>query len=315
MKGLELCEAFFFECGEPLFVKECKEYLPYLAFGLVGGGSECYGYDDAISQDHDFEAGFCVFLPDEAKISRRAAFLLERTYARLPKEYRGIRRPMLSPVGGNRHGVLRLSDFLLEKLGVPDGVLDPDMWLSIPQHYLCEVTNGKLFRDDLGAFTALRARLAEMPRDVRYKRLAGQLLMADQAGPYNYSRCLSHGEAGAAQIALFHFVQHMIEAIFLLNRRYMPYYKWQLRALRSLPLLSELADVFEFLLSTPNDEKCAKEKAGIVADSASMLVRALKEAGLSEADSPTLSAHAYAINDRITDPALRNRHILCAVSS
>ncbi len=315
MRGLELCEAFYRECGEPLFEKECKEYLPYLAFGLVGGGSECYGYDDEVSRDHDFEAGFCVFLPDEDVIDRRTAFLLERTYARLPREYRGIKRSLLSPVGGNRHGVLRLSDFLTEKLGAGDGKLDTDAWLSIPEHYLCEVTNGKLFRDDFGAFTAVRAGLSEMPRDVRYKRLAGNLLLAAQAGPYNYTRCLAHGEAGAAQLALFHFVEHMTASVFLLNRRYMPYYKWQMRALRSLPGLSELADIFEFLLSTPNDEGCAKEKAGIVRDCVAMLVEALKEEGLSNEKSPELEAHAYAVNGKISDPLLRNRHILCAVSS
>ncbi len=315
MRGLELCEAFFREYGEPLFEKEFKEYMPRLAFGLVGSGSECYGYDDEVSRDHDFEAGFCVFLPDEEVIDRRTAFLMERAYSRLPREYRGSRRSLLSPVGGNRHGVLRLSDFLTEKLGVSDGILDTDAWLSIPEHYLCEVTNGKLFRDDFGAFTALRSRLATMPSDVCYKRLAGNLLLADQAGPYNYTRCLSHGEEGAAQLALFHFVKHMTAAVFLLNRRYMPYYKWQMRALRALPKLSSLADVFEFLLSTPNDEKTALEKAGIVRDSVSMLIKELNEGGLSDKKSPDLTAHAYTVNAKIADPLLRNRHILCAVSS
>ncbi len=315
MRGLELCEAFYREYGEPLFEKEFKEQMPYLAFGLVGSGSECYGYDDEISKDHDFEAGFCIFLPEEDVIDRRTAFLLERAYARLPREYRGIKRSLLSPVGGNRHGVLRLSDFLTEKLGARDGELKTEAWLSIPEHYLCEVTNGKLFRDDSRVFTALRARLAHMPNDVRCKRLAGHLLLADQAGPYNYTRCLAHGEEGAAQIALFHFVEHMTASVFLLNRRYRPYYKWQMRALRALPRLSELADIFDFLLSTPNDEKTAREKAGIVSDSVALLIKELKEEGLSDGESPDLTAHAYAVNAKIFDPILRNRHILCAVSS
>ena len=73
MKGLELCEKFYEEHGEQM-LRQFPDLLPYLAVGVIGSGSECLGYDDDISQDHDFEPGFCIFLPGEDLVSVQDAF-------------------------------------------------------------------------------------------------------------------------------------------------------------------------------------------------------------------------------------------------
>ena len=105
MNGLELSRAFYERCGKPMLEQEFPELLPYLAIGLFGPGSECFGYDDSVSRDHDFEPGFCLFLPEEAVVGRRQEFLLERAYAKLPRSFEGVMRPVLQPVGGARHGI------------------------------------------------------------------------------------------------------------------------------------------------------------------------------------------------------------------
>ena len=93
--------------------KEFRDVLPYLAAGLTGSGSECFGFDDEVSRDHDFEPGFCLFLPDEETVDRRTAFLLERAYARLPKEFRGFRRSMMRlPRSGPAAERLRTASFM-----------------------------------------------------------------------------------------------------------------------------------------------------------------------------------------------------------
>ena len=305
MNGLELSRAFYEQCGLPMLESEFPALLPFLAVGLFGSGSECLGYDDDVSEDHDFEPGFCILLPEEAVVDRRQAFLLERAYAKLPRDFQGHHRPVLQPVGGARRGVLRTADFFTKTVGAPNGLLDARAWLMIPEQALLEATNGALWRDDFGEVTRIRAALAQFPEPVRRKRLAGQLLLMAQAGQYNVPRCLSHGEPEAAQLAAAEFVRAALSAIFLLNRRYQPYYKWAFRALRELPALSELSEPLSAVLRSPDAEQIEQVCAAVLA--------ALRAEGITDAPGADLERHAYAVNDTIPDPELRNLHILAGV--
>ena len=313
MNGLELSKAYFEEYGKPMLENDFAELMPYIAVGLFGSGSECFGFDDDISTDHDFEPGFCIFLPDEDTVDRRSAFLLERAYAKLPKEFKGFTRPMMSPVGGARKGVLRTAEFFEEKIGVPDGNLTLQEWLAVPEQALAECTNGEIYFDNYGEVTRIRETLAAYPEDVRRKKLAGNLLIMAQSGQYNYRRCLDHGEEAAAQLAVFEFVNSASETIFLLNNKYKPYYKWSFRALRALPKLSLEAEIMEYLLTTGNDGDTAEEKYYAIEGIAADVIDELAEQNLTEAICGDLEKHAYSVNDGIDDSEIRNLHILAAI--
>ncbi len=311
MKGLEISEKFYLEYGEPM-LREFTELLPLISAGLVGSGSECLGFDDETSRDHDFEAGFCIFIPDEDKIDSRSVFALEREYARLPKEYMGLKRNGLVPADGKRHGVIRISDFLKLKTGTPDGALTLGEWLTLPEQNLLEVTNGKIFFDGSGELTAIRSALSYLPEDVRLKKLAGELLIMGQAGQYNYPRCIARGETAAAQLAVHEFAKSAMHAIFLLNRRYMPYYKWSFRALSELEVLHGLGTHLEYLISSANAEE-AELKTKIIDEVAAKIILEAKDQGLTSFDGTALEGHAYSVNDKIHDPGIKNLHILCGV--
>ena len=311
MKGLELARRYYEAFGAPLLHEEFPEVEGVIAVGLAGSGSECFGFDDAISRDHDFEPGFCLFLPDESVVDRRTAFRLERAYAKLPDEFEGFRRAKIDPVGGSRHGVIRMADFFEAKTGRPDGRLTPEDWLRVPEFALAEATNGAVFRDDAGDFTRVRAALAYLPEDVRRKKLAGRLLLMAQAGPYNYARCLAREDAGAAQLAVGEFVASALHAAFLLRRRYLPYYKWQFRTLREAGD-EALADTLERLLTPGNSGALAEEKQTLIRRVIDQIETELMAQGLlAEPGEPERAA--YRVNDTVSDPNLRNRHILAAV--
>lgn len=313
MKGLELCEKFYFEYGEPMLKERFAPLLPHIAVGLCGGGSECFGYDDNISADHDFEPRFCIFLPSEKIVDRKSEFELERAYAKLPRTYLGYRRDTVAPVGGNRCGVIRMENFLLEKTGSADGNLPLKAWFSIPEQALIEATNGKIFFDGSGELTAIRSRLAYFPNDVRLKKLAGHIWLMGQAGQYNYSRCVSRGDTAAAQLCATEFVKSTLSVIFLLNRRYLPYYKWSFHALRDLDLLSDLYEPMEYLISSGNTSGEAETKQKIINGIFADVIAELRAQALTDFTDDTAEGHALSVNRRITDGNVRNLHILYGI--
>lgn len=313
MKGLELAEKFYKEYGEKIIDENFSHIKQYLAIGLAGSGSECLGFDDNISQDHDFEAGFCIFIPDEDLVSERDEFLLERAYSKLPKEFLGFEKSKLNPVGGNRHGVIRISKFFKDKVGDEKGNIPTDGWFYISEQFLLEATNGKIFCDNLGLMTEIREKLSYLPEDIRLKKLAGNILVMAQSGQYNYKRCIDRQETGAAQLAIGEFVNSTLKVIFLLNKKYMPYYKWSFRALKDLELLSELSDQLEYLISSVNTEKESEIKIEVIENIASSIIEELKNQELTCVASNDLVKHAYSINDKIKDTEIRTLNVMYAV--
>lgn len=85
VSGLKLARAFWTQMGKPMIAAKYPQYAGRIAAGLVGHGSECYGFDDAYSQDHDFGPRFCLWLTDEdyAAIGEQ----LEADYEVLPRKF------------------------------------------------------------------------------------------------------------------------------------------------------------------------------------------------------------------------------------
>lgn len=57
MKGLELCRLYYEEVGAPELKARFPELMSRAAVGLSGQGSDCLGFDDEFSRDHDYGPG------------------------------------------------------------------------------------------------------------------------------------------------------------------------------------------------------------------------------------------------------------------
>lgn len=303
MKGLELAKAYYEEYGRPMIRELFPEYEGRIAVGLAGEGSECFGYDDELSRDHDFEAGFCMWLTE--RDSEKIGFRLFRAYGKLPDEYRGIKKEKASLYGNGRKGVMTIPEFYERMIGWPGVPAEPEQWLAVPEYALAQAVNGEIFRDDLGAFSQVRKILLKgYPEDVRLKKIAARAALMAQAGQYNYSRCRKRGENGAAALAAAEFVKAGISMVFLLNNRYTPYYKWMLRAMEDLPRLGSLRPVMEQLLAGGENGSVLIEEicAAVTAE--------LRRQGLTEGSWDYLEPHALSVTEHIRDGRLRNLHLM-----
>ena len=264
VSGLKLARAFWTQMGKPMIAAKYPQYVGCIAAGLVGHGSECYGFDDAYSQDHDFGPRFCLWLTDEdyAAIGEQ----LEADYEALPRKFSmdaqgrvtfeaharsdasgafpsaGAGSPVTPRAQGanRRDGVFRIGDFFESITGYHTAPAQtaPHEWLMLQESTLAAATNGEVFADPTGLFSKTRQGFKNMPDDVRLALISKRLGMIAQAGQYNLPRSLKRGDGAAAWLSIHEFVQATASLVFLVNVPmvvgYMPYYKWQFAALRKL---------------------------------------------------------------------------------
>lgn len=251
MKGLELSEKYYKAYGEKMIKEQFPQIAGQTAAGLVGYGSECLGFDDAISADHDYGPSFCIWLPRE--IYGQYGEKVQAAYDALPKEFMGFSGRVEEEQGKGRVGVLCLEDFYLEILGRDSAPKTAAEWFAVSEPALCTAVSGQVFEDSLGRFTKIReGLLAYYPEEVWRKKLAESLAKAAQAGQYNYARAMKRGERITAEIALTEFVKETMQTVYLLNKKYAPFYKWMHRGMRELAVCSEVGDMLALLYQVPD---------------------------------------------------------------
>lgn len=301
MKGMELSRLYYEEVCKPAIEKEAGELTERTAVGLVGEGSECYGYDDEISRDHDFGPSCCFWLTKE--VYRTYGGKLREILDSLPKSFMSFPALKMSEWGGGRRGVLNTESFYRKFTGKENGPETLDEWRMIPETNLSIVTNGSVFSDPLGEFTKIRNRLLEYyPEDIRLDKIASRCMKIAQSGQYNLGRCLKRGEFVAARIAEAEFINESIYMIYLLNKKYMPFYKWMHKDMQFLPILGkEVHNLLNNLISIQNSEKpeTAEKICGLI-------INELKMQGISENKSDFLLDHGPDIQRKISDESLRN---------
>ena len=304
MTGLEWSRRFWHEVAAPALERDFPDLAGRIAAGLVGNGSECFGFDDEYSRDHDWGTEFFLWLPegDAGEIPALSAWKQDLLAAH-PEYPQRVR----SPHGGDV-GVMTCGDFYRQLLGCEAGPRTVREWFSAPEENLAMAVNGEVFRDGAGIFTAVREHLLrDYPEDLRRKRIAARCMMLAQTGQYNLDRCLRRDHRVSAAIAAARFVEEAIWLVFLLNRTYKPYYNWAFPAMERLPRLAgEIGPLLEELTALGGwSEETCRTRRTCVDRICALFVDALRREGLSDATDWFLAAHGEAVQATIQDPLLR----------
>ena len=250
--GIELATKFYEEYGASMIHEKFPEYEDKIAVGFVGEGSERFGFDDAYSMDHDFGPGFCMWVTKE--VYDEIGEQLQQEYDKLPTTYMGVTR-MNTVMAQGRVGVQLIGDFYEKYTGYRQSPDTVGKWIDIEDYKLATVTNGVVFRDDLGIFTDIRKQFLNQPEKARFVKLAREVSAMAQTGQCNYGRSMARKDYVTAQICISEFMQHTMKCLFILNKKYAPYYKWMYQGTKQLEILSEIADMLKDLTDIPDQRE------------------------------------------------------------
>ncbi|MBR6003812.1 MAG: DUF4037 domain-containing protein, partial [Lachnospiraceae bacterium] len=245
--GMDICREFYEEYFKPQLDKEFKEYKSEIAVGLVGRGSDCYGYDDKESRDHDWGPGFMIFVTKETY--DMFGDKLEEAYNNLPKEYKGYKCAR-TVSAHKRRGVFVIEDYYKDLLGI--WPLKDEDYKIIPDYALSTSVNGEVFTDPKGIFTSIRNELKKgYPEDVRLLKIAESAAKFSQCIQYNAPRMRKRLDLLTESVMISDGIKEAMKLAHYIENKYPPHDKWLFKSSKELSFGHEFKDL---LLRVKNGE-------------------------------------------------------------
>lgn len=286
MKGMMLCRRFYDECVRGI-IEEKFPQLRYSA-GLLGFGSDVLGYDDDVSQDHDWGPRLYIFISDGEQIPADAIY--SALSENLPHKFLGY------PVGfgePDEHGVsamdgaatyirpritiVTFAEFLKNCLGVRDvAALTPAHWLAFSEHKLLSLQAGLLFRDELHISDALK-KISYYPRDVwLYLIMSDWSCLAEERA--FVKRAGSRGDDIGSRIICARLAHRVMHLCFLYEKKFAAYPKWFGTQFNELACAPYIKPILEKALSAAD----LSQRETAIAEAQAALIKLHNRAGLTE---------------------------------
>lgn len=277
VSGMELCRAYYETYGRAMIHEKFPEYEGRIAVGLAGEGSDCFGYDDETSRDHDWGPSFMMWVSDQ--VYEEIGEQLQAAYEELPQTFLGYTY-QASRQGAGRRGVQTVRGFYGRLLGMEHlesiqkamETENPGLipYRQMEESALAAAVNGSVFRDDEGVFTQIRELLTEhYPERLRYLRIAEAAARFCQYGQYNSVRMLRRGDGLSSRMMLGRAAEEALKLVYYMEGQFPPHDKWLAEGVRRLGGYEELLRQLQTALESRGEEACRimEQVGGLLAHS------------------------------------------------
>ena len=301
LKGPEISELFFNEFGLPAIKEHFPEIVDHISAGLIGKGSEVIGADDEFSRDHGWGPTFRLFMKerDFQEIGKDVETKLNELK---PSVFEGIELSKYRTSSITATTIdLCFRDLTCSPLP-PQNLRE---WAFVNENGLCFAQAGKVFYDPLGQLRERKQAFedAYYPDPIWRWRIASRLLRLWHYGDYNIrSRLARRNDGISALIGQGYFVEAVMQLVFLLNRRFAPYWKWLHWGFVRLPYL---ANEFEPLLVELESVSNLGMRAQIIGDICNLYRKVLCDQSFFPDSNWRNFMGAFEILDSIDDPEVR----------
>lgn len=248
-KGLELDKEYYEAVGLPMLKEKYSDKLKYMTIGMAGEGSDCFGFDDGFSTDHDWGPGFFIWLEED--LYNEIGKALQEDYDGLDQEFKGYKR-INTEHGKRRVGVCLADDYCRYFIGETafeqwksSGKISSDNMTAIPMYRLAAFCNGDIFSEgEESTICKLRAYINGFyDFQTATKVLCQTLAEFGQNAQYNYPRMKRRGDHTVAMQLLHRGLNKAVTAGYILNRIYAPHDKWLMRGTDRFTVLKELPEL------------------------------------------------------------------------
>ncbi len=268
ISGLQLSELFYKEVVKNILETEFPK-LKYSA-GLIGSGSEVFGFDTLRSIDHHWGPRVLIFLGEadfknKQKISNIFSKQLPVTFHGYSTHFgdpddMGVRLLEKAKKGqllNHRVEIFTIKSFFNDYLNInPYGEITELEWLTMSAQKLRSIKSGKIFYDQLG-LKEMQKNLNYYPKDVWFYLLASEWQKISQEEPFVGRSGEVNDELGSKIIAV-RLVHSIMTLCFMMEKEYAPYSKWFGTAFSNLKCAKKIIPILHKVMSSKNWEKREK---------------------------------------------------------